>query len=318
MSVIPDEALSSRAQLQREDLGPIVNYVALEIYDQAADLWNPESFIVDNISDLRYVQLSHLARDMMQPFDTAVNQYIHRGENLLTAASLEEGLLCARITGVGSREWTSAAHRLTYEPKFIALLNEGLATGIIMPLIAYRDMKSYEACNSVCEPAILDRTLDLEDASTWLRSRHFQALMLLAAHTRNGVYKEGSFRLHGLYDHTIDPYRELSHEPFEFIDGRPYFQKSTKKSLHRELVRSTVEPKNFQESDGCPARRATYPKLGKYAREFARQSNIDEAELRYPSRSAIVAGCEYVAHCLESLVTIQQTELASADQTVTA
>src|SRR5579864_8210260 len=175
------EAFPSRVQLQREDLGPIVNYVGIGIYDEARLYWQPDQLVVP--AELYFADLPSIGRAVLSATHDALFSFIGKDD---VAAQLDVNLL---QTFTATRTANAPpGGRLTYERNYDRLLGESLSTGLIMPLVAYRMIKTGQRYFIDDEPDVLAEPLDLTDAITHLESLSFQSLMLRVANTRNGVY----------------------------------------------------------------------------------------------------------------------------------
>ena len=285
----------SRITLQREDLGPIVNHVAIQLYTEAEATWRqPESPTLRD--KLRFEDLALLAGEMLLVVSQTIKEYCADPSN--PTDDVETKLLQTRTAPLDAIN--PGGGRVAYGTSFSRLLNEGMSTGVIMPLITYRDIKAHEFYGYFNEPSIADNYVDLAEAATMLRSTDFHRVLLQSSHTRHGLYKDPCYSVIGLAENNHDPYDKLAAVPFGIQDNRPRLTDRAKATVRHELERANAQT-NSQESDGCIVRRSMYPVLGEHACRFAEQAGISQTDLQRPGMSAIVRGSQFVAHCLENI-----------------
>jgi hypothetical protein len=299
--LMPLEFVRSRPEVQRQDIGPMVNDIALEIYARAPEQWAAEKCYEQFVRPIAFRQMHLLADSLILPLDTMAYDLaeIRQTEALLTCIDTPSSL----IGEVSNDEQT------THYPNVAHVLEEGLSSGVVMPLSAYRHVVAARNAKAKgvdfrVEDEDLDmEQIDLKDMAATLRSTTFQSTLLRLAHAPNGTYGTFSSRTSGLKEYDKNSlYGPNAGQTLAVEDdGRLSLTENAQEELKRRRT------KDSDRSAGCPVRYTTYPVLGRFARSYAEENKINEEALKHPGKSAIVAGCEYIANCVEKINEYIQT-----------
>ncbi len=283
-----------RQKFQQEELGPIVNYLGAQFYDQAGQIWQPLTPDAFD-SPITLANLGPFCGSLQEAIDAVVN--FHYPPELEEHGSPENELI--KSTRTIDEEGKEVG--FTYHEDFNQVLCEGLYSGATLPLLTFRAIRSQKTRGTIeYDYTASEETIDLTSAANMLRSKSFQATLLSLAKAPHGYYGSVSTNLQFVNEDLAYPLgSNISASPFTLADGALSLNSSTKVFLRKTLAEvnaSDADP--FRNSSGCPARRTTYPILGEYAMAFAKQRGICPEDLMYQEKSVIIAGSEFVANAL--------------------
>lgn len=277
-----------RPVLQRSELGPIINRMALDIIDATDEVWSAEA-LKDELTlgpRLTLDALHSLSYFVTDPLQINSEHYV-QSLNPDIVDHVEE--LMKTTTGNGVMQ-------LTFYSNLLLLLHEGLGSGIAMPLHAYAGLELQKHNRGLYGP-LDDVPLDPLHFVATMRSKKFQALLLMSANTRNGFYLSPA--THFSATETNNPFAHLGEGPF--VTEVPRLSTEAQETLHAQLASTRSPEAPSQPSDGCPVRRSHYDKLGTAALRYAELTDTPVAELRSQPMSAITRSCLYLAHSMEKL-----------------
>ncbi len=273
-----------RARLQAEDLGPIVGYLTARIYEYVSDVEpickvNLSSYDdLANFAESQQKQLYHASRSVLGSVGNSSDYSSYPLQDLVAShRHMPDG---------------NASVPLTHYGHIDEVINEGLNSGVVMPLAVFKLF--YE---EALETSIFPGTNTFIEA---LRDKRFQSLVLRFANTHNGFYASGSTSPHTVGDRQI---RQTTFKKFpshiKILKPGQMQLSSIAKAYLRDSKESVDNCKLMGTTVGCPVRFASFQSLGCFAREFAEVNEVDPEMLRNPGASAIVLGCEYLAKELE-------------------
>jgi len=285
----------TRAQVQKEDLGPILNVIAQDIYNEVGDSWHPPS----NLSHDTHIDLAPLAGDLDYKTAMASSDYLQGGkyqsiDDLIETYRLNEG----------------ANFTLTWHSSSVNVLDEGLRTGIMMPLHVYCAMQSQKTYGYAFSDRIADDNLDIPHLVTTLRSSSFRKVVLALAKAPNGTYLGNSANPSSIVMN--NPLRRIAVDSeFFLFDG----EHVVLSPAVRHVLRAKYEGRNAHDfktdhlndipqgnTSGCPVRFNSFKNIGQFAARFAEERGITQELMMSGTPSAIISGCEFVARCVEKVI----------------
>lgn len=292
--------LSERQRLMAEDLGPIINFLSNQAYGRARNVYNPTPDTeIAIFADFRSFSLD-LSR-LVQV------EYLRMTEKD-TPGSYNLNALNGLINSCRQTEISGILESLTHYPNDTEVMEEGLRTGIVMPLAAYQTLRGDPQSFQKQLPGI-DIRVDIKDATKVLRDRRFHTILLQLSRTYNGFYGNESANPTVFCRNVHSPFSVFHNLGKIFKADEMKLAKPVRKHLRASYERAN-NPPNFRAADivrstiGCPARLATFRTLGEYAQAFADDNGIQHDELVNQGKPAIVGGCEFVACALEKQATV--------------
>jgi len=285
----------TRPELQREDTGPVLNHLAGVLYEQAGEMWEPSETLASKQS-LTFSDLGEVSADIWRPLPGLLRAWIREtdGDHNSVAHMLKLDVPVPDGT----------LRRATFHSDTYQALEEGLTTGLVVPMYAYRMLAA--ARMGVEEPELAAHTLDLGDLSAILRDPSFGAALITLSNTGLGFYEineeakaPGRFWKDVRTRVPSNPLFRLGPDALLMTDKGLVVSMDARKRLSEYKARA--EYKNSP-SGGCPVRFKSYPCLGEYALGYAGEMGVLPEELRSQEESAILGGYHFVRHCVDMLV----------------
>lgn len=263
-----------RPEMQRTDLGPIMNDVACSVFAIARTPYLTHG-IVEEIntggSDFQlFRKVVSFATDTVVEISNSICSRLDPVNRIFTQETLQ-----GELTHYGNSQDVSS---------------EGVKSGVIVPANAVLTKIAEEQGVRIGDNAEL--YIDFNEISMLLQNRRFQNSLIRLAHAPNGTYSESS----------TDQSRigsSLLPQSLCLGDVRMFNGNSLSDTAKRKL--KVLAAEKAERSDGCPVRRSTYPKLGDYAIKYAKLNGLSLEQLTNQKKSAIVAGAEYLARVFASI-----------------
>ncbi len=263
----------SRPEVQAEDVGPIINHIATKLYQQVGEQWQPtEEFPPDGVTQNTAKEISSALDDELRDWE----------KSAFAGSQTQLMLDCSNAQNNHDRPITISAS---------AAIREGLRSGIAVPVKALHKKLKLDKDYSSVDYRWLD-SIDHRVITGFLKSKNFQAELLLLSHAPNDTYglMSTSPDASSLFYRRTNPGYENGRLGMAFINE---IRDLRSKSNAKELDSSPP-------SMGCPVRLATYPKLGSIAMTYSEEFGIEPEVLERSRKSAIVVGSELVADCIEA------------------
>lgn len=322
------ELSTSRPWVQRNELGPLVHQLGHEIYDQAeVELLNQVE-TGNLVQPANYSQLTGLVMQSLgvvsdfTPYDDTL-------DNLLTEYRAME------------KPKSGTVGQLTYYASPLEVLNEGLITGIVAPLMLYRaatvsaEVVATQVRWTRCQA--YERTevdFDAERAANTLVSPRFQKMLHFLALGANGSLGRPSTSVRDLgytpddmtpllinlpddkvhcfsdllatkFAEVVEMVDEVRHEQFIY-DEQGEFVDFTPQFKEGFLLRQRAEKAGW--SGGCPVRHETFRSTGPLAAEYFKDQGQADGLPAKQGESLITRGSRFIATILAATVDAERPQ----------
>lgn len=251
----------SRPRLQRQELGPMLHDLGHVLYDQAE-----EAILRDGIQP-EPVDLETLVKFGSECVDTVLKiaEYTTHQAIVKTQALLDD---TSHIEDVD--EGLSQLIRVTHLSGARDVLNEGLMSGVVIPLQLYRTMRLAE------DGAGEHTAISAVDAADRITSPSFQTMLHQLAVGNNGSLGVGAASATYLgsprESGSLRVFREMGPQQaiFEFDDvGKAEAFTTTFLAIKKEIRRRETQGASLSwQTGGCPVRHTDFPVLGEHAQNY--------------------------------------------------
>lgn len=305
----------SRARLQRQELGPIVHDLGHEIYDKAearieagapltcpTDLPSLATFASSCLRAVEAVKTMGDLRDSRFRYETA------------------KSVITSNRGYSTDLEGNPFDYEITHYEGLYNVMNEGLTSGVVVPLQLYRLIKLRDHPSSVRQhskpPDVRatkeDLQVDAQDVIDQLSSDYFQRMLHQLAVGNNGSLGRASTAISNLSSPDVSQARVFNvvglvglPKSFEYDkDGSVIgWSKVCLDEIKALKVAARSSKRSLEkESGGCPVRHTTFPVLGEIASRHFEEIGTPDGQPRNQGESLISRGTRYVRTILAATI----------------
>ncbi len=322
---MPPQEAPTRPALQRTELGPILHVFSHQVYGrleaQLAD---------DTIEQIPEVYIKDIIDGYRPPRTVADIGRVTRA--LGNQAQIVSSEIAWDTTYIPVRDFVKDNHRsleqgkrLTHYTSFEQVANEGISSGVVMPMQLWRAIDHKERdLGWVVRDARADITtlvsetstiaVDPEKVADMMTQPHFLEMLSLLAYAKNGALKAVSADINS--GSTNKVVGLLYDDIYEFdSDGKVIgFSESFKERWMHDLTssngmerRSDHYSSYYRESGGCPVRHSVFKKLGDTASRVLDMLPDEDRALLDRDESAIHRGARLLAFAIRTSAQIIET-----------